>query len=333
VAPVDPDDLVLRATPIGVRVVPLTQRNTSAPLRIEGRVAASRAVQMKAPASGVVEGLDVALGSRVTEADVICTIGAGAHRQRAIASEAQLHLLQAQLAERTDALEQARARGEKPERIASFEAKVEASRHRVEQERAQQRRHALVAESVVVRAPFDARVATVSTASGASIVAGHPLIELVEIDPAIVVLDVPTWVASKCRPGTDVAVTTDSDDEPRPGSVTRWAPTANDGVRRMLVEVPNADGRLAAGEGARVSLEVGEREAFFAPRAALVHEDRKVRLHLVEHSVARVANVRVVGGDDREVEVAGRLSASQLVVLYAERALTDACEVVIRGDH
>jgi len=330
---VDSDDLVPRAAPIGVRVVPLAQRSTSAPLQIEGRVAASRAVQMKAPVSGVVAGLELALGSRVTEADVLCTIGADAHRQRAIASEAQLHLLEAQLAERHDALEQARARGDGPERIASFEAKLAASSHRVQQERAQQRRHALVAESVIVRAPFDARIAAVSTASGASIVAGHPLMELVEIDPAIVVIDVPTWVASKCRPGADVSVITDSDDEPRPGTVHRWAPTANDGVRRMLVEVPNADGRLAAGEGAEVSLDVGEREAFFAPRAALVTEDRKTRLHLVEHSVARVANVRVVGGDEREVEVAGRLSASQLVVMHAERALSDACEVVIMGDH
>ncbi|MCA9610403.1 MAG: efflux RND transporter periplasmic adaptor subunit [Myxococcales bacterium] len=330
----DADEIAeLRPAPVGVRVVPLELRRTDAPLKIEGRVAASRAVAIKAPSSGVVGALDVQLGSPLKAGDLICTIGADAHEQRVLAAEAQRLLLEAQLEERRDALVMARARPEPPERVASFEAKMRAAEHRVAQERVNQRRHELASALVEVRAPFDARVAAVSTAPGASLVAGHALIELVEIDPAVVVLEVPTWVAARCRPGARVAVRADSDLEVREGVVSRWAPTANDGVRRLLVEVPNPDGVLAAGESAVAEIDVGERDAFFAPRAALVSSDKVVSLQLVEHSVARIQRVRVVGGDEREVEVAGKLSPSQLVVLHAERRLEDACEVVIQGDH
>ncbi len=322
-----------RPAPVGVRVVPLERRRTSAPLRIEGRVAAARAVSIKAPSSGVVRDLQLQLGAAVSEGELLCTIGADAHEQRVLAAEAQLLLLEAQLEERRDVLAQARARPEPADRIASFEAKVRAAEHRVAQERVNRRRHELAASLVEVRAPFDGRVAAVSAAPGASLVAGHALIELVEIDPAVVVLEVPTWVAAKCRPGDAVRVRADSDAAPRAGTVSRWAPTANDGVRRLLVEVPNPDGTLAAGEGAVAELDVGERDAFFAPRAALVADDKAVCLQLVEHSVAHIARVRVVGGDGDEVEVAGKLSPSQLVVLHAERRLEERCEVVIRGDH
>jgi RND family efflux transporter MFP subunit len=331
---VDDDDAPEpRPAPIGVRVVPLERRRTSRPLRIEGRIAASRAVQIKALTAGVVRDLDAQLGSQMAEGDRICTVGADAHEQRVLACEAQLLLLEAQLEERRDVLAQARARPEPADRIASLESKVRAAEHRVAQERVNQRRHALAAQVVDLRAPFGARVAAVSAARGASVAAGQPLVELVEIDPAILVLEVPTWVAARCREGTEVVVHADSDEAPRKGRVSRWAPTAADGVRRLLVEVPNADGAIAAGEGAVAELDVGARDAFFAPRAALVAADKAVCLQLVEHSVARIQRVRVLGGDEDEVEVAGKLSASQLVVLYAERRLEESSEVVIRGDH
>ena len=214
----DADEIAeLRPAPVGVRVVPLELRRTDAPLKIEGRVAASRAVAIKAPSSGVVGALDVQLGSPLKAGDLICTIGADAHEQRVLAAEAQRLLLEAQLEERRDALVMARARPEPPERVASFEAKMRAAEHRVAQERVNQRRHELASALVEVRAPFDARVAAVSTAPGASLVAGHALIELVEIDPAVVVLEVPTWVAARCRPGARVAVRADSDLDGLPG--------------------------------------------------------------------------------------------------------------------
>lgn len=329
----DADDLDFSPSPIGVRVVALERRKTDAPLRIEGRIAASRAVQLKAPTSGIVRDLSVQLGSRVAAGDLLCTIGAEAQEQRTLASEAQLHLLEAQVEERRDALAQSRARPEPPDRIASFESKLRTAEHRLEHERVNRLRHEKAADLVRILAPFDARVAAVSAAPGATLVSGHLLIELVEIDPAIVVLEVPTWVAARCREGAEVRIQADSDGAPRVGRVTRWAPTASDGARRLLIEVPNPDGMLAAGEGVVAALDVGERQAFFAPRAALVQADKAVCLQLVEHSVARIQRVRVVGGDDDEVEVAGKLDGSPLVVLHAERQLKERSEVVIRGDH
>lgn len=329
----DVDDLEVPLLPIGVRVVPLTQRKTAEPLRLEGRFAASRAVQIKAPSSGLVAGLELSLGDMVERDALICTIGALAHEQRGLASEAQLHLLEAQFEERKDSLALARARGGPADRLESFESKLRAAEHRVLQERAQVRRFGVLARAIEVRAPFDARVSAVSVASGASIVTGNPLVELVEIDPAVLVLEVPTWVASKCPRGTVVTVEADSQTEPLTGRISRWAPTASDNVRRVLIDVDNPDGMIAAGEQGVAVVDVGERDAFFAPRLALHHDKKRTRLQLVEHSRVQICDVRVIGGDDREVEVAGKLSTSQLVVLYSERPLKESSEVVIRGDH
>jgi len=330
---VDLDELELRPSPVPVRVVPLTKRRTSAPLSIEGRFAASRAVVLKAPASGVITGLDLQLGDPVRQGDVVAAIGEAMLRQRALASEAAVHGLEAALAEREEVLAQAEQRGEPPERLASFEAKRRAAEHKLAQEKVQSKRHALLLEQATVVAPFSGRASSVSVAGGATVVTGNPLLELVEVDPLVLVLDVPTWVARVLKTGDAIQVESPSIEGARRGVVSRWSPTSADDTRRILVEVDNPDGRLAAGERATAILDVGERDAWFAPRAALHHEKKATQLQLVEHSKVRVCKVRVVGGDDVQVEVAGRLEASQLVVLHAERPLSEDAEVVIRGDH
>jgi len=254
---VDAEEIDAQLTPIGVRVVPLTWRKTTEPLRIDGRFAASRAVQIKAPTSGLVDQLALSLGDRIDEGALICSIGALAHEQRGLASEAQLHLLQAQLEERKEAVGIARARGESPDRMESFESKLRASEHRVLQEEIQAKRHVVLSQAIEIRAPFDARVSAVNVASGATIVTGSPVVELVEIDPAVLVLEVPTWVASKCPVGTTIAVLADSHLGALEGRVSRWAPTASDGVRRVLVDVDNPEGMLAAGELGVAIVDVG----------------------------------------------------------------------------
>lgn len=323
----------LRPAPVPVRVVPLQRRLTDAPVEAEGRFAASRAVLLKSQSSGVVEGLEVGLGDPVHKGQVICTVGAQMADQRVLATRATIAQLEAQLAEREDAMLQARRRGEDPDRLASFEHKLRAVEHKLMHERLQLERQTILRSSLEVHAPFSARVASVSAASGGSIMSGHPIVELVEVDPILLVLDVPTWVASRCATGDEVRVRTTSHTELRIGRIARWAPTALDTVRRILVEVDNADGRIAAGESACAELDVGERLAYFAPRAALHHLEKGIKLQLVEHSKVLERIVRVLGGNEQEVEVSGVLSPSQLVVLDADRPLTEATEVVIRGDH
>ncbi|MGE0791372.1 MAG: efflux RND transporter periplasmic adaptor subunit [Sandaracinaceae bacterium] len=326
--PIDDDD-VPRA-PVPVRVVPLSARTTSEPLAVEGRFAASRAVAIKAPSSGVVEELTVSLGDRVEPGQLLLRIGALAARQRALATESAIELLEAQLAEGDEAMAVVSARPDNPERIKTQEAKLRVLRHKLAQEKIQRERHVLLAELVDVNAPFGGFIAAVNAANGGTIMHGHALIELVEADPVVLVVDVPTWVRNRCEIGSRVDV--QLGDVVREGVVSRWSPTANDGVRRMLIDVPNVDSRIAAGERGTALLPVGEREAFFAPRHALRHHDKQIQLHLVEHNRVLVRPVRVYGAGE-VVEVAGQLSASQLVIMHADRPLADASTDVILGDH
>jgi len=173
---VDLDELELRPAPVPVRVAPLVQRRTDTPLEIEGRFAASRAVLLKSPASGVITGLSLQLGDAVEEGAVLCAIGDAMLRQRALASEAAVHGLEAALAEREDALAQAEQRGEPAGRLLGFEAKRRAAEHKLAQEKVQSKRHALLLENATVRAPFSGRVSSVSVASGATVVSGSVIV-------------------------------------------------------------------------------------------------------------------------------------------------------------
>ncbi len=327
------DDFEVRAIPVPVRVAPIEMRETGAPLEIEGRFAASRAVLLKAPSAGVVEGLRVTLGDTVEEGETLCTIGLEASRQRVLAAEASVHQLRAQVAEREDLLLSARERGEPLDKLAQLERRVRAIEHKLEHEKLQKQRLESMMTTLHVRAPFSARVSSVNAAPGGSIMSGSSMLELVQVDPIVLVLEVPTWLASRLEKNAEVRVRTPSDEAVREGVVARWAPTAVDDVRRLLVEVDNADGRIAAGERAVAELPAGERTGFFVPRSALHEEKKGHSLRLVEHGKVRVRHVRVVGGTEREAEVAGHLRGAHLVVLDAERPLGDETEVVIQGDH
>jgi RND family efflux transporter MFP subunit len=330
---VELDDADLVPIPVAVRVAPLVRRKTTAPLEVEGRSAASRAVVLKSPGSGVLEGPAFALGDVVKKADPIGSLGETSARQRALAAEASIHSHEAQLREREDALLAAQQRGEPADRVAGFELKVRAAKHKLDHEKVQRARHAILLQELRVLAPFDARISAVHLSPGAAVMAGNPLVELVDVNPIVLVVEVPTFAAARCPIGFEIAVEALGDPTPRIGRVSRWAPTAADDVRRLLIDLDNEDGRLAAGERGLARLELGERDAFFAPRAALHHEKAATHLSLVEHNRVLVRRVRTFGGDEREVEVAGRLEPTQLVVLDAERPVRDETEVVIRGDH
>jgi RND family efflux transporter MFP subunit len=330
---VDLEEIEIRPAPVPVRVAPLARRKTAVPLEVEGGLAASRAVLLKAPTSGELTGLDLTLGDLVEAGATLCAIGDTMARQRALAAQASVHQHEAALAEREELLLQAQNRDEPKERLRSFELKLRVAEHKLEQEKVQLARHELLLENLLVRAPFSGRVASVHAATGGTVVTGNALVEIVEVDPIVLVLEVPTWVARRCRPDDELEVRAVSDETPRRGRVARWSPTASDDVRRVLIEIDNADGHLAAGERATAILEVGDRDAYFAPRGALHHEKTGTTLQLVEHGKARLRSVRVLGGDEREVEVAGSLASSFLVVLDAERPLADDTEVVITGDH
>lgn len=322
------DDDDLRPSPIVVRVASVIARETDAPLRVEGVFTAGRAVQIKAAVSGVVEGLELRLGELALRGQVLGTVGADVAHQRALAMQANVHQLASQLAERDEALMQAKARAEPEDRLAIFEARVHGARERLEQEKVSLRKQALVEASAVVRAPFAGRVTAVHVAPGATVVTGAVLVEIAEVDPLVLVAEVPAWLAARAQVRAEVGVEVDG--EPRSGVLARWSPTASDALRRIEIDVPNPDGRLAAGQRALASIDAGTRTALYVPRDAL-REERTVLV--VEHEQARPRRVHVVGGGGDELEVAGALSAGELVVLEAERALGDKLPVVVRFDH
>lgn len=330
----DRDDLEWFPHPVPVRVVPVTVHTTRTPVALEGMFRARDRVTLKAPASGPVERLARAVGDAAEAGEALFQVGRSAAENRRLGGDAGVHQLRAQLADREDGLSAARARGESAAHIASLERKRIAVKERLQQEMINRERYLRLEAATTVKAPFSGRVIERWVSNGSTVMQGANILELAAVDPLELVVAAPVWLTRHCRRGAEVEVRSASTVEATRGRVKAWAPTADDEVRRLFIEVENPDGLYALGQSAMAHVALGEREGLFVPAGAVQGQPDAPALHLVEHGRVRLCPVQVLGGFRSRLEVyARRLLPEQLVVLSAERALNEKSEVLIQGDH
>lgn len=185
---------------------------------------------------------------------------------------------------------------------------------------------AALAESVV-RAPVRGVVAQRAVDPGDTVTPQVRLLQLVQIDPAVVVAAVPERDLPALRPGTGVEITVDAlGDRPFPGRVTRISPVLSPQSRTadLWAEVPNAEGTLRPGMTARMRVLLGRREGVVAvPVEAVVREGNRQVVFVVQDQVARARGVTLGLSDGTRVEVRSGLRVGERVVVAGQEALRD----------
>ncbi len=305
----------------------------------------NRIVEITPLVAGVIESVEVDLGSRVRTGGVLARLTSSAM------SESQGHFLEATAEEELRRSSLERERELRTERIASQKEVEEAeAAHKHATAAVQQSRQQLLAlglddtrlrqlasqqiapGELELRAPFAGEIVERTAVQGGFAEAGRPLFTLADTAVLWAMVSIPESLLSRARIGQPVRLTVES----LPGRTflgkLTWLPATVDGRTRMAlgrVEVPNKDGQLKARMFARAFIvtDDGERSVV-VPQSAVqtllgstlvfvkseedLFEARPVRL-----GARREGRVEIVSGlrPDEPIVVAGGFALkSQLLI-------------------
>ncbi|MCB1990905.1 MAG: efflux RND transporter periplasmic adaptor subunit [Geminicoccaceae bacterium] len=234
---------------------------------LNGRTQANRSVRVAAEVPGEVIEIVGEKGDQVAEGDLLARLDP---RDRAAA-----------LAEARATLEQRRIEAEAAERLGQrgfqAETQVAGARAALEQARYQVRRSEVALEQTSITAPFAGVLEERPIELGSFLEVGDTVGTLVELDPLLVVTDVPEAAILSIVPGSTAEVKF-IDGTVREGRVRFVARQANAATRSFRVEIvlPNPDLRIPAGISTTVAINLAPVPAHAVSPGILVLDDRGV---------------------------------------------------------
>lgn len=234
---------------------------------LNGRTQANRTVRIAAEVSGEVIEILKDKGDKVEEGDLIVRLDP---RDR-----------EAALAEARATLEQRRIENEAAERLGKrgfqAETQVAGARAALEQARFQVRRSEVALEQTRITAPFAGVLEERPIELGSLLEVGDMVGTLVELDPLLVVTDVPEAAILAIAPGSTAEISF-LGDVAREGRVRFVARQANAATRTFPVEIelPNPDRRIPAGISATVAIDLEPVPAHAVSPGILVLDDQGV---------------------------------------------------------
>jgi len=244
---------------VQVRLVPETQRQLDVVVR--GRTQATRTVVVRSETAGVVAGAPVLQGTTVKAGQVLCRLAVDARQAtldqaKAAAKSAELNR------DQNDKLAQQGYRA--PTQVLQAQAQLDGARAAVRQAEVQ-------LEQVNIKAPFagvfDQRAAEV----GAYLGPGQPCGTMIELDPLLVVGDVPETEAGKLHVGASATARLVSG-QTLAGRIRYVARDADPQTRTYHLEVtlPNPAMAVRSGLSAEVHVASGSGAAHLVPVSSLV---------------------------------------------------------------
>jgi len=187
----------------------------------------------------------------------------------------------------------------------------------------------------VLRAPFDAEVATRTIDPGAFVRPGVPIVSLVDRTTVRVVGDAPEVDFDVVAPGTPVNVRAISTKRELVAKIARRAPAADVATRTVHFEMDVADPEraLPVGTTAELRIEVGEPEpASEVPLYCATVRGDKANLFVVENGVARKRTFGVKGELQGKLFLDPELKPGTEVVSEGRALLNDKDRVALAKD-
>ena len=173
-------------------------------------------------------------------------------------------------------------------------------------------------DDTVIRAPFNGRVGLRRVSIGSLVNPGTSITSLDDISTIKVDFAVPENYLASVRAGLSVYVSStafpDRDFEGKVASVdSRVDPVTRSLMVRALL--PNSDGTLKPGMFLSVRLDRGVHEGLMIPEAALVPEQSRQFIYVVEDGRAARREVRIGRREPGKVEVVAGLKAGERVIV------------------
>jgi len=292
---------------VQARLVPETVREYQVVLR--GRTQATRTVQVKSETAGLVAATPILQGSVVRGGTVLCRLAVDA-RQAAL-DQARATQKSRQLQQQA-AAELARRGFRSPTQMLEAQAGLDVATANV-------RSAEIALRQLDIRAPFTGVFDHRDAELGTYLAAGQPCGTVIELDPLLIVGDVPETDAAKLRVGAPATAKLVAGGPALSGKVRYVASDADPSTRTYHLEIVSPNPRLAVRSGlsAEVRIAAGSGPAHQVPVSALVLDSagrQGVRYVQADNRVA-FAPVRILEETPDGVWVAGLTGPVRLIIV------------------
>ena len=169
----------------------------------------------------------------------------------------------------------------------------------------------------VIRAPFDGAIQERRTSPGEYLIAGRPVVTIVQTDPLRLRVEAPERESAAIHPGQKVRVWVEGNPSAHAGTINRVSPAIDRQTRMLVVEadIPN-DGSLRAGSFVRAEIITrDDQRSLSVPTDALVTFAGIEKVFVVEKDIAVEQSVSIGRRGTNWVEVVHGVKTGDVVVL------------------
>jgi len=169
----------------------------------------------------------------------------------------------------------------------------------------------------VIRAPFDGAIQERRTSPGEYLIAGRPVVTIVQTDPLRLRVEAPERESAAIHPGQKVRVWVEGNPSAHAGTINRVSPAIDRQTRMLVVEadIPN-DGSLRAGSFVRAEIITrDDQRSLSVPTDALVTFAGIEKVFVVEKDKAVEQSVSIGRRGTNWVEVVHGVKTGDVVVL------------------
>ena len=222
---------------------------------------------------------------------------------------------------------------EQDEQVAASE--VREFGHRVEELGAEREQVELEVSRTRISAPFGGYITHRTVEIGQTVRNLDALFRLGAFSPLFADVHLSEREAARINPGQTAMVSLGSAGTDRiQGKVVRISPIVDDatGTVKVTVNLPPSGKSFKPGAFVRVDIETDTRlEALLIPKRALLEEDGKNFVFVVQGTTADRRKITLGYSDDQDVEVRNGVSAGEQVVVAGQGNLTQGAKVRIVG--
>jgi len=186
-----------------------------------------------------------------------------------------------------------------------------------------------------IKAPISGIVSDRFIKVGNTISVSDPAFHITDLDPLLAYLFVPEREFRKLRPGQTADVTLDAiPGDAYQAEILRISPVVDPqtGTFKVTLAVADSEDRLKPGMFGRFQIVYDRREnAVMVPRMAIVEDDGKNAVYVVEQGVAQRRSVQTGYSRGENVEILDGLAGGEQIITIGQAGLADGATVDVIG--
>jgi len=306
--------------PAPVSVVTVDEQTPARQVEIMGTVQAAESASIAARVSGNIIELPVSLGSRVSDGDLLVTLGAAEINAQLLRAQAQFEQAERNLARERSLLAKNAATAET---VRTLEETRQIAAAALKEART-------MLGYTTITAPFSGIITRKMASIGDLATPGKPLLQLENEDQVQVLADVPESLVLALSIGDELPINLPAAGLRISGRIMEIAPTADPRSRTVPVKLAiDSSERIRSGQFARVSLPSKRGEAFMVPEEAVLPFGQMERIFLTDGQRARLQLVKTGLKHDGAVEILAGINGGDRVIVSGHHHLQDGQPVTV----